>query len=377
MEQTQPVAAASASTGGAGTSFEQHVGTAFLALLLVRGIPPCIIDTQVEEVHFQTRHLYWYTDDILIIGRCGDGSIRRLAAQIKRSFRISSSDEDCSSTIDGAWKDFQSSTRFDKSKDVIAIFTQRGSENLLAHFGTLLDFARASLDADDFLRRVGLQGFISKIARNYNSEIRKIIESKNEEPIEDNDYWEFLKSLHIISFDLNSPTSQVEAWIKTLLAQTAYGSDKLGAAKATWNELLSFVSNYDPNAGSFTYDLLPEGLQRNHSPIGESEHSAIKTLREHSELVLDRISSIIGPDVYISRDALCTNLLESLELSRVVMVTGPAGSGKSAIAKCIIQKLGAENVVFAFRAEEFATSHLDETIHKSQITIHWSSVKDI
>ena len=92
MTQLQPKAATSASTGGAGPSFEQHVDTAFLALLLVKGIPPCIIDTQIEEVHFQTKQMGWYTDDLLIIGRCGDGSIRRLVAQIKRTFTISSSD---------------------------------------------------------------------------------------------------------------------------------------------------------------------------------------------------------------------------------------------------------------------------------------------
>ncbi|MHB8118552.1 MAG: ATP-binding protein [Methanothrix sp.] len=369
MEQPKPEAATPASTGGAGTSFEQHVDTAFLALLLVKGMPPCIIDTQVEEVHFQTRHLDWYTDDILIIGRCGDGSKRRLAAQVKRTFCISSIDEDCVSTIDGAWKDFQSSTRFDKSKDAIAIITQRGSERLLAHFGTLLDLARASLDADDFLRRIGQQGFISKIARNYNQEIRKIIESKNGVPIADKDYWEFLKSLRILNFDLNSPTSQVEAWIKTLLAQTASDSNNLDVARATWNELLSLVSRADPIAESFTYDKLPEDLRRIHSPIGRPEHSAIKTLGEHSELVLTRISSIIGPAIHIPRDALCTNLLECLDLNQVVIVTGPAGSGKSAIAKDVIGKLSQEYMVFAFRAEEFAAPHLDETIHRCQIVI--------
>jgi len=369
MEQPKPEAATPASTGGAGTSFEQHVDTAFLALLLVKGIPPCIIDTRIEEVHFQTRHLGWYTDDILIIGRCGDGSTRRLAAQVKRTFRISSIDEDCVSTIDGAWKDFQSSTRFDKFKDAIAIITQRGSERLLAHFGTLLDLARASLDADDFLRRIGLQGFINKIARNYNQEIRKIIESKNGVPIVDNDYWEFLKSLHILNLDLNSPTSQVEAWIKTLLAHTASDSNNLDVARATWNELLSLASRADPIAESLTYDKLPEDLRRLHSPIGRPEHSAIKTLGEHSELVLTRISSIIGPAIHIPRDALCTNLQECLELNQVIIVTGPAGSGKSAIAKDVIGKLSQEYMVFAFRAEEFAAPHLDETIHRCQIVI--------
>ena len=280
-----------------------------------------------------------------------------------------SSDEECTSTIDGAWKDFRSSTRFDKSKDIIAIITQRGSERLLAHFGALLDCARASLNAEDFLRRVGLQGFISKPAKDYNQIIRSIIESKNSESVTDGDYWEFLKSLHVLSFDLNSPTSQVEAWIKTLLAQTASGSDKLGTAKATWNELLSLVSRADPIAGSFSYDKLPESLRNMHSPIGGPEHSAIKILKEHSELVQDRILSRIGSNIHIPRDVLCTNLLESLELNRVVIVTGPAGSGKSAIVKDVIEKLNQGYMVFAFRVEEFATPHLDETIHKCQITI--------
>lgn len=45
-----------ASTGGAGTSFEQHVGAYWLAQLLVRGIPPILIDT-VSEVTFQTERL--------------------------------------------------------------------------------------------------------------------------------------------------------------------------------------------------------------------------------------------------------------------------------------------------------------------------------
>jgi hypothetical protein len=54
-----------ASTGGAGTSFEQHVATYWLAQLLVHGIPPILIDTVVTEVSFQTERLGWHTDDFL------------------------------------------------------------------------------------------------------------------------------------------------------------------------------------------------------------------------------------------------------------------------------------------------------------------------
>jgi hypothetical protein len=72
-------------TGGAGTFFEQHVNAAFLTLLLVRGIPPILTDCQLEEVHFQTEHLGWETDDVLLVGLNGAGERRRLAGQIKKS----------------------------------------------------------------------------------------------------------------------------------------------------------------------------------------------------------------------------------------------------------------------------------------------------
>ena len=366
---SQPEAATPASTGSAGTYFEQHVDAAFLALLLVRGIPPCLLDCQVEQVHLQTRQWDWHTDDLLIVGNRGDGSKRRLAAQIKRTFTISSANKDCSDTIGGAWQDFQSESRFNKSEDVLAIITLRGSERLLAHFGTLLDCAMASLDASDFFRRIGLQKYISKIARSYCQEIRTIVETNQGCPVEDRDFWEFLKSLRILSFDLNTPTRQTEAWIKNLLKQTAQGPGKSEVAAVTWDELLSLVSSGAPIAKSFTYDNLPESLRQRHSPIDESEHAAIIALKDHSEIVLAKIASTIGPAIHIKRDRLCTQLLSSLEHHQAVIITGSAGSGKSAVAKEAIDILGRDNLTFVFRAEEFDAVHLDETLQRAQIPI--------
>ena len=86
-------------TGGAGTFFEQHVNATFLALLLVRGIPPILTDCQLEEVHFQTEHLGWKTDDVLLAGLNGAGERRLLAGQMKKSFTVTSKDEDCQKTL--------------------------------------------------------------------------------------------------------------------------------------------------------------------------------------------------------------------------------------------------------------------------------------
>ena len=66
-------------TGGAGTFFEQHVAAYWLAQLLVRSIPPILIDTVMLEVHFQTEHLGWQTDDFLIVCERPGAAAQKLA----------------------------------------------------------------------------------------------------------------------------------------------------------------------------------------------------------------------------------------------------------------------------------------------------------
>src|SRR2546429_595189 len=72
-----------ASTGGAGTTFEQHVGAYWLAQLLVKAIPPILIDTTVSEVSFQTEHLGWHTDDFLVVCEQTGAPVQKLAGQVK------------------------------------------------------------------------------------------------------------------------------------------------------------------------------------------------------------------------------------------------------------------------------------------------------
>jgi hypothetical protein len=73
--------------------FEQHVGAYWLAQLLVGGIPPILIDCSVLEVNFQTEHLGWQTDDFLVVGNNNEGQRRKLAGQVKRTFKVSAIDE--------------------------------------------------------------------------------------------------------------------------------------------------------------------------------------------------------------------------------------------------------------------------------------------
>ena len=354
-----------AATGGAGTFFEQHVDAYWLALLLVRGIPPILCDCTVDEVCLQTEHLGWHTDDFLIVGKNGSGQRRQLAGQVKRSFTVSANDDECKKAVQDFWKDFKNPEQFSQTLDRFALVTLQGTKTLLGHFSGLLDCARASRDGDDFEHRLATPGFINKNAVQYCGEIRKIIGEVEERDVSEAEVWLFLCVLHVLSLDLNSATGQTEAGIKTLLAHTTNEQDAVGAAEASWNALLHEVGEGMPKARSYRLSDLPEELQQRHTPFGRIEQQVLRALSDHSALILDGIHSKIG-SLHLERGGLVQQVIEYLESGQIVLISGAAGSGKSVIARDAIRILEANHFAFSFRAEEFAYPHLDETLQSIQ-----------
>ena len=172
-----------AATGGAGTFFEQHANASFLALLLVRGIPPICTNCRVVEVHVQTEHLGWNTDDFLIVGESSAGQRQRLIGQVKRSFSVSYSDDDFKGAIVDAWRDFKTGTNFDKDSDHFVLVTLLGSSTLIRFFSALLDCARASADGSDFQHRLTTPGFQHAKVEHYCDEVKKILDECEGRPV--------------------------------------------------------------------------------------------------------------------------------------------------------------------------------------------------
>lgn len=356
-----------ASTGGAGTFFEQHVAAYWLAQLLVRGIPPVLIEAIVAEVHFQTEHLGWHTDDFLIICERLGAVAQKLAGQVKRSFTVSAADEECKKAIQDFWKDFKDSERFSPADDRLVLVTLRGTNTLLEHFVGLLDCARAARDGAEFERRLATKGFISNKAVHYCGELCKIIADLEGRAVAAADIWQFLRLLHVLSLDLHTSTQQTEAQIKSLLALTVTEGDASGVAGASWNALLALASTAMSEARSLRRADLPTELQHCHGSLGANEQRILRTLKDHTAPVLRRIRSTIGQDFHLQRAALVQKVLGELETAQVVLVSGPAGSGKSAIGKDAVSLLSQDHFVFGFRAEEFAQAHIDATLNAGQI----------
>jgi len=354
--------ASPASSGGQGTYFEEHTNAYWLALLLVDAISPIALDGTIAKVSFQTEHLGWSTDDVLVTSRTRTGDVRRLVCQVKKSLTIGAENAEFSATIIDAWKDFSSARGFRENIDAIAIVTQLGTNVVLRDFAGLLDAARASSTAADFEHRLGTAGFVNAQVRTHANVIREILKTHGGSSVDRERTWRFLRHLYVLSLDLNTATSQTAAHVQTLLAHTATEADRIAAAAATWNELLAEVSRGTPNAQEYERTSLPASILARHAPLSTNDRRALDRLAQHSLVILDGIRTTTGDGVHLPRTKVITQVFEQMERSRVLLVAGSAGSGKSAIVKEAAELLAQGHFVFAFRAEELAQPHLDTTL---------------
>ncbi len=367
-----------AATGDAGGNFELHVDAFSLALLLAGAVPPILTNTSVAEIRLQTRHSGWKTDDLLIIGKKNTGMTRKLAVQVKRNFSVSASNADCCKTMQGFWDDFQASDRFNESEDRLAIVTQHGTSVLLNSFNSVLTCAQASGDANDFFHRVGLDRYISKKAKQQNKIIRLILENHIGNPLGDDDYWRFLRVVNILSYDLNTSTAQTEAAALSLLAHVTTGvADAVGTAKNTWAKLLECASRGRPTSATYRREDLPEEIVALHSAVPNSDTREIETLRVHGTFIRENIRTVIGDDHEIDRSDRLNAVLGELEEHQIVIITGAAGSGKSALAMRLLSQIEVNRPVLAFQAVEFATAHIDQTLVNAQTKMTGQSLRAI
>jgi hypothetical protein len=366
QETSDRTVSSPASTGGAGNVFEQAVGGYLLSQLLVGAIPPVLVDCSVVEIAFQTEYRGWKTDDFLLVGRTASGQERKLAGQVKRRFTVSSVDADFRNAILDFWSDLQNENLFSIERDRFAFVVQRGSNTLLQHFGGLLDCARASVDAADFDARLTKPGFLSATAVRYCDEIVQIVKESGHPDCGRGEIFALLRALHIISLDLATSTRQSEAHIKSLLMFATKSHDKAGTASRTWNELVILAADAATTARAFRRNDLPENLIADYRP-GDARPAMVDGLRGHTELILKSIRSSIGDDLHLSRRTLVQEVLNALEDSRIALLSGAAGNGKSAVAKEVFSLLSHDHFAFAFRAEEFGQPHLDTTFVMANI----------
>ncbi|MFA6546367.1 MAG: hypothetical protein WCS99_18260 [Limisphaerales bacterium] len=348
-------------TGDRGGSFEQLVDVCYLSYLLAQCTPPFLRSGTLEEVHLQAEHLGWATDDLLLVGTVA-GHKRKVAMQAKSALTLTAENKECQQVFADAWKDFTNAKIFDPKRDGLVLVCGPLPVATYRRWRIMLDAAQAALDAADWLRRLALPGYLGQGASEAMATLRALLDAANGSPVADAQLWEFAKVFDFQWLDLLEPGSSTEAAVRSLLAITATPGtlSPAEAAARSWGDMLTLVLAKGPTAASYNYARLPADLRQRHDKAPSVTATTRAAVTAHSVIVERGVRTTIGGKLALARTDLVATVQAAWEEHRILCVSGPAGSGKSGVAKIVFDQMKAQGLAVAFRAESFGTPHLND-----------------
>jgi len=357
------------STGGLGSVFEMKVQSGLLASLLVRAHLPFFDRATICELQFQSELKGYATDDVLVVAEDLTGGRRRQLWTIKHKIAFTEKDSVFQKVIRETWSDFSDPKTFTTDQDAIVLATATGSTKSL-HVVHLLESVRASLNPADFDIRLRADGVISKEAKAYYdlffSALKEVSGDSN---LSDEVVWRYLHSFHWVRFDFDQIASQNEACFKTMLS-LGLKRETSETGESLWNRVFKWVADKNPRAGNITWESLPVEWHDFCATLAHHyESGVISRLIEHSKRHLARVQKHIGKEeqIQVERRDLIRNLADALEKHPVTVVSGPAGTGKSAATFMALDQSNSYCPCFVFQAREFACTHIDEALGKMRI----------
>ncbi len=245
------------STGSGGARFEANIQATFVTLMLSGGYAPCLPAWPIVEIKLQGAVTGYCTDDLIIfVENPTNNDRRRLLGQVKNSIVITTKSKLFAEVIQAAWNDFNSSEVFTKEKDVIALITGPINATDTDGVNGLLEQARHTRDADEFLTQVARANFCSDNVRNKLTAFKEQLKAANKDnDVEDQDLYEFLKHFHLLGYDLAKKGSVVSSLLQSHIAQFNRDiPDKI------WYQIVNEVQDFNQYAGTITLDTLPDDL---------------------------------------------------------------------------------------------------------------------
>lgn len=344
------------STGGGGVNFETRVQAAFATLMLSGHVAPCIPNFPIIRIKLQGRYLGYNTDDFIVFSKEKDtGREAKLFAQIKHEISFTESSGTFAEVIDAAWKDFNHSD-FNRSNDAFSLITGPLSSTDIKDVRPILEWARHSDNETEFLLKVNSEGFSSEAKRKKLKVFRKHLTAANsDKDISDKDLWEFLKTFHLLGYDLDTESGTTLSLLQTLISKCSTQS-----ASSLWARIVDFVQTANQNAGTITFETIPTDVLDEFSATSHSSdwYTDIKKLQDHGRYILEGIRSEIG-NVTLKEPARISQISDLSQLASFIFVSGERGAGKSSLIRTFIQTLGTSAPVFCIRAEDLDKPHLD------------------
>ncbi|RSK38776.1 hypothetical protein [Hymenobacter perfusus] len=337
------------STGGLGTNFEQYIQAAFLVGLLTGGATPCIPDARITKLNFQTTDLGYATDDLLVTAQSETGQQHRLLLQIKHNLTFSAGNESFEKVLKQLWEDYQAAGLFDSSYDRLVIVKSNLTKDEHNHIKIVLNWARFNSSSAAFFQEVGL----SQQKQTRIEVFRTVLAKVNNRVISDDELWRFLRCVELLDYDLKSTGSVDEAFLLQLINLANPNPDTI-TPLAIWREAVEEAEQLDNNGGGVDIAALPVRplYGRFASTRLRPVRQAVQRLTANSRVLTGAFRNAVD-GVTLPRHEGKTTILQALEQSQVVLVTGGAGVGKSALVRDVLAEYVSGSGYWAFRAEQF------------------------
>jgi hypothetical protein len=351
------------STGGGGSDFERRVATGYVCAALARvPVPP--FSECATKISLQAGHLGAVLDDMVLELRSKDGSTRRIYVSVKSAVSPRASDEPFTETLFTAWKQWQAGENFDRSNDAFVLAAAMSRAPRIYLFGRLTEIARAAENDADFEARLSREVYHSSTVRELLPECKGVIEQRIGVAPKTNDVWRFLRSFFVSIFDFDASASQDKARTIGILRLTSDSRDGT-AAESCWNTVFEMVSRDTAEARVFDEQALTS-IAHDHKLRRDGSARAaawLNNLRAHSRIARRSIATtLLVNHRHLDRERLLQDFRTRLSAGRFVLVTGPAGSGKSALALEGADSVVQPDNIFCFQSEEFAYPHLDNAL---------------
>ena len=182
------------STGGSGGIFEAHVQASFVALMLTGGFAPCLPGWPISKIKLQGKFDGYDTDDLIVfVEKTGSDQKRKMLAQIKHSISITEKNKVFGEVIQAAWNDFNNADVFTRKNDVIALITGPLSSADVNDARTILEWARHSENAEEYIKKVDQTHFSSQSKQNKLQAFKTHLNNANGgNPVTDDTLFEFM-----------------------------------------------------------------------------------------------------------------------------------------------------------------------------------------
>jgi hypothetical protein len=343
------------STGGGGPNFETRVQAAFTVLMLSGRIAPCLPPLPISKIKLQGLYAGFNTDDFIVFSKQPETEKEaKLLAQIKHDISITAGNTTFSEVIQSTWDDFNDEG-FDSSIDALALITGPLSATDINDVRPILEWARHAENEEEFFSKVNTANFSSDAKRKKLEAFKTHLKTANDETdVSDKQLWKFLKSFHLIGYDLDTESGSTLSLLHSLIAQ--YSNE---GAPSLWARVIDAVQIANQNAGTITLETLPEDIRTAFSTVNSSSClSDVSKLKEHGNYILGGIRTTIG-GFHVKQSDTFAQLLNLTETSRFVFVSGERGAGKSSLIREFSDYISESVPIFCLRTEDLEHPHLD------------------